>query len=148
MANLNSAVSRRAIEEIVIRGDADALDDLLASDFVGHCGNDRIVDRDGFRKRVTEVIEGFSDRQISIEDQLVDGDKVITRWKMIGTHSSMFRGASATGQQITMVGISIDRIAGGKIVECWSNTDDLGLLQQLGVVPAPRDWDARVPAAP
>jgi predicted ester cyclase len=137
MANLNSAVSRRAIEEIVIRGDVHALDDLLASDFVGHCGNNRIVDRDGFRKRVTEVIEGFSDRQISIEDQLVDGDKVITRWKMMGTHSSMFRGASATGQQITMVGICIDRIAGGKIVESWQISDDAGLMHQLEQVKEP-----------
>jgi predicted ester cyclase len=137
MADLISVVPRRAIEEIVIRGDVRALDDLLASDFVGHCGNDSIVDREGLRKRVTELIDGFSDRQVSIEDQLVDGDKVITRWKMMGTHSSMFRGTSATGQRITMVGISIDRIAGGKIVESWQISDDAGLMHQLEQVQEP-----------
>jgi predicted ester cyclase len=137
MSDLIGVVPRRAIEEVVIRGDLRALDDVLASDFVGHCGNDRTVGREELRKRVTEIIEGFSDRQVSIEDQLVDGDKVITRWKIMATHSGPFRGASATGQQITMVGISIDRIAGGKIVESWEISDDAGLMDQLRLVQEP-----------
>jgi predicted ester cyclase len=61
----------------------------------------------------------------------------VTRWIAQGTHRGDFQGIPATGNQIRLTGIDIDRIAGGKVVECWTNVDEFGLMQQLGVVPTP-----------
>jgi predicted ester cyclase len=83
------------------------------------------------------MLSAFSDRRVTIEDQLADGDKVATRWRVTATHSGEFHGIPATGRRGSMTGISIDRLAGGKIVESWEVTDDAGLLRQLGAVLAP-----------
>ena len=79
----------------------------------------------------------FPDLRISVEDQVAEGDKVVTRWRARGTHKGPFQGISPTGKRGEISGTIIDRIADGKIIECWSNSDDLGLLQQLGVVHMP-----------
>jgi predicted ester cyclase len=62
---------------------------------------------------------------------------VVTRWLAHGTHTGEFQGIPPTGKQGRFMGIDIDRIANGKVVECWPSADELGLLQQLGVIPAP-----------
>ena len=80
------------------------------------------------------MLSAFSDRQVVIADQVVAGDKVTTRWIATGVHAGQFNGIPATGRHVSMTGISIDRIAGGKIVESWEVTDDAGLLRQLGVL--------------
>jgi predicted ester cyclase len=82
------------------------------------------------------MLSAFSDRQVVIADQVVAGDKVATRWTATGVHSGDFNGIPATGHRVSLTGISIDRIASGKIVESWEVTDDAGLLRQLGVLPS------------
>ena len=82
------------------------------------------------------MLSAFSDRQVEIADQVIAGDKVATRWQATGVHSGDFNGIPATGRHFRMTGISIARIAGGKIVESWEVTDDAGLLRQLGVLPS------------
>jgi predicted ester cyclase len=77
----------------------------------------------------------FPDLQITVEDQLAEGDKVPTRWKARGTHDGEFAGIPPTGKQGMVTGTTISRIAAGKIVEERSNWNTLGLLQPLGVVP-------------
>ncbi len=62
---------------------------------------------------------------------------MVTRWTAEGTHLGEFQGIPPTGKHGTFTGIDIDRVVDGKVVECWTNTDDLGLMQQLGVIPAP-----------
>ena len=79
----------------------------------------------------------MTDRQVKIADQVVAGDKVVTRWQATGVHAGEFNGIPATGRRVSLTGISIDRIAGGRIVESWEVTDDAGLLRQLGVMPSP-----------
>lgn len=83
------------------------------------------------------MLAAFTDRQVAIADQVVAGDKVATRWTATGVHSGEFQGIPASGCHVKMVGISIDRFAGGKIVESWEVTDDAGLLRQIGVLPSP-----------
>ena len=75
--------------------------------------------------------------QFTIEEQIAEGDKVATRWTVTGTHKGDYRGISPDGKVGTNTGITIHRIAGGKMVESWVNSDDLGMLQQLGVVSMP-----------
>jgi predicted ester cyclase len=73
--------------------------------------------------------------QIVLEDQISSEDKVVDRWTGHGTHRGEFMGIAPTGKNITAAGISIHRIAGGKIAETWNNYDALGIFQQLGIIP-------------
>jgi steroid delta-isomerase-like uncharacterized protein len=79
---------------------------------------------------------GFPDIQVSIEDLVAEGKKVVAHWTWCGTNQGEFQGIPPTGKQVTGSGISIQRIADGKIAEAWVNFDTLGMLQQLGVIPA------------
>jgi steroid delta-isomerase-like uncharacterized protein len=115
------------------RGHVAAIDELFASDFAGHDTAGGTFGREEFREGVIAMLSAFSDREVEIADQVVAGDKVATRWLATGVHSGDLNGIPATGRSVRLTGISIDRIAGGKIVESWEVTDDAGLLRQLGV---------------
>ena len=77
------------------------------------------------------------DLTYTIEDQIAEGDRVVTRYTASGTHQGEFFGVGATGERITMSGIMIDRLEGGKMVEEWPEYDLLGVMQQLGAVRTP-----------
>jgi predicted ester cyclase len=79
----------------------------------------------------------FPNIHVTIEDQIAEGDKVVTRWTGHGTHQGELMGIPPTNKAVTVTGIAIDRIVAGKIVEHWENFDQLGMLVQLGVVPPP-----------
>jgi len=137
MDTTNAQVMRNAFRAIVQGGNVDAIDELFASDFVGHDTAGGTFGRDEFRGGVNEMLAAFTERRVDIADQLTDGDKVATRWTVTALHSGAYRGIPATGRRGYLTGISIDRLAGGKIVESWEVTDDAGLLRQLGVLPSP-----------
>lgn len=130
-------VMRRAFEEIMSRGNVAVIDELFAHDFAGHDTTGGTFGREEFRYGVLAMLAAFSDRDVEIADQVVNGDKVATRWRATGVHSGEFNGIPATGRHVRMTGISIDRIAAGKVIESWEVTDDAGLLRQLGVLPSP-----------
>jgi steroid delta-isomerase-like uncharacterized protein len=135
MDESNGQVMRRAFEEIMTRGNIAAINELFASDFTGHDTSGGTFGREEFREGVLDMLSAFSDRQVKIADQVVAEDKVVTRWQATGVHAGEFNGIPATGRRVSLTGISIDRIAGGRIVESWEVTDDAGLLRQLGVDP-------------
>jgi steroid delta-isomerase-like uncharacterized protein len=135
MDESNGQVMRRAFEEIMTRGNIAAINELFASDFTGHDTSGGTFGREEFREGVLDMLSAFSDRQVKIADQVVAADKVVTRWQATGVHAGEFNGIPATGRRVSLTGISIDRIAGGRIVESWEVTDDAGLLRQLGVDP-------------
>lgn len=126
----NKAIVRRWNDEL-FKGNPDIIDELAAASYVNH----DIGDREAFKRYRAELGAAFSDMSIAIEDTIAEGDKVVSRWTMSWTHTGEFRGISATGKQATFSGMSIHRIEGGKVVEDWSNSDSLGLMQQLGVIP-------------
>ena len=136
MNETNGHLMQRAFDEIMQRGNVDAIDQLFASEFTGHDTAGGTFSREEFREGVRAMLSAFADRQVELADQVIDGDKVATRWTATGVHSGDFNGIPATGRPISMTGISIDRIAGGKIVESWEVTDDAGLLRQVGVLPS------------
>ena len=136
MDERNDEVMRRALERIVQRGDLNAIDEFFASDFAGHDTAGGTFGREEFRQGVMAMLSAFSKRRVEIADQVVNGDQVVTRWIARGVHSGDLNGIPATGRSVRLTGISIDRLAGGKIVESWEVTDDAGLLRQLGVFPA------------
>ena len=79
----------------------------------------------------------FPDLQMNVEDMIAEGDKVVARVRMSGTHQGEFMGIDPTGNRVEISGIDILRVADGKIVEHWGNFDDLGMMQQLGVIEQP-----------
>jgi len=137
MSEANKMLVRRAFEDIYNRGNLTAVDEYVASDFVIHAPSEDIHGPTGARRYIAMLREAFPDFHITIEDQIADGDRVVTRWTAEGTHLGEFQGIPPTGKHGTFTGIDIDRVVDGKVVECWTNTDDLGLMQQLGVIPAP-----------
>ncbi len=78
----------------------------------------------------------FPDTQFVIDEQIAEGDRVMTRWTAHGTHKGEFPGIPVTGRKAEVSGVQVDRFVNGKIVETWSVFDQLGLMQQLGAVPA------------
>jgi steroid delta-isomerase-like uncharacterized protein len=80
---------------------------------------------------------GFPDLVHNIEDQVAEGEKVVTRVTVTGTNKGQFQGMPATGKQVKFTGIAIDRVVNGKIKERWVDFDVMGLMQQLGAIPAP-----------
>ena len=138
MSQQNTMLVRRGVEEVWNRGNYAVVDDLVASDFVIHAATpaDEIHGPEGAKQYVAMLRAAFPDLHFTIEDQIAEGDRVVTRWTARGTHDGEFQGIPPTGKQFTMMGIDIDRIANGKLVECWPMMDELGLLQQLGALPA------------
>jgi len=132
----NKAMDRRFFEEVWNRGNLAVVDELMSSDFKSHDPT-IAAGSAGFKHFVSLFRAAFPDVHITIEDQLAEGDKVVTRWTARGTHKGDLMGIAPTGKQVTVTGINIGRVEGGKFVEGWFNIDDLGLLQQLGVVPMP-----------
>jgi steroid delta-isomerase-like uncharacterized protein len=135
----NKTLMRRAVKEVWNGENIAAVDELVTSDVVLHLAKpgDEIRGAESVTQFYTTLQAAFPDIHFTIDDQIADGDKVVTRWTCRGTHKGEFQGMSPTGKQINVTGIDIDRIANGKVVECWPIMDELGMLQQLGVVPAP-----------
>ena len=136
MSEQNKARIRRVIEEAYCRGNLAVVDEVAASDLVIHASSQDIRGRDGAKQYVTMIRKAFPDIHFTIEDQIAEGDEVVTRWTARGTHQGSFQGVPATGREIRLMGTDIDRMAGGKVVECWAHMDELGLMQQLGAIAA------------
>ena len=133
----NKALMRR-IYEVFNTGNLALADEVIAADAVDHQAMPGMAPgREGFKQLVTMFRAAFPDLECIIEDMLAEGDKVVTRLTMRGTHQGELMGIAPTGRPITVTGIDIVRFAQGQVVEHWGNQDDLGMLQQLGVVPAP-----------
>lgn len=141
MSERNKVIARRAFDEVYNQGNLELVDELVSSDFVAHVASEDIHGPAGMKQFVTSLREAFPDLHIAIDDQVAEGDRVVTRWTARGTHAGPFQGVPPTGRQGIMTGIDIDRVIDGKAVECWTTADYLGLMQQLGVVPAPGQED-------
>lgn len=141
MANIldqNKAVVRQFVEEVQSQHRLELIDQLIASEYNDHATGPGIIPgREGFKQFFGMMLSSFPDLHATIHDQIAEGDKVVTRKTIRGTHKGVFRGIPPTGKQIELDVIDIFRVANGKIVEHWMQADFLGLLQQVGEVPAP-----------
>ena len=137
----NKELVRKWVDEVLNRRDVSEQSpayQLVAADFVGHFpGQPPIEGLEAYRQFGSLYFSAFPDLQITPEDLIAEGDKVTMRYGWRGTHKGELMGIPATGKQVTTSGISILRVANGKIAEQWDSFDNLGMLQQLGVVPAP-----------
>jgi len=117
------------------RGDVSAADKAYAADCVIHINGspDPNLSVAGFKQMMSGLLAAFPDLRITIEDQIVAGDKVATRWVAEGTNSGSFGGVPPTGRRVRVNGLILDRVADGRIVERWEQWDQAGMMQQLGL---------------
>ena len=136
----NKTITRRFLEEIFAGGNLELVDELFAPNFVLHDPSvpQEVLGPEGIRQYITMYRTAYPDTYFTIEDQIAEGDRVVTRWTGQGTHQGELMGIPPTGARVTVTGIEIDRIAGGKIEETWVSYDALGMMQQLGVIPLPQ----------
>ena len=133
----NKALVSRYFHAAWNQGNSAVIDELFATNFQAH--NPAVPNggsRDGFNQFNSVFRNAFPDLRISQDDVIAEGDQVVTRFTVHGTQQGEFQGIPPTGKQMTITGMEIVRVSGGKIVEAWSEFDQLGMLQQLGVIPA------------
>src|SRR5437763_347338 len=137
----NKAIARRFIEQVWNERDMALVQELFAPDVVRHDSasptQTEIHGLEKMKQMISTVSRAFPDLYQTLDDQIAEGDKVVNRWTARGTHQGAYMGIAPTGKSITFTGITIFRIAEGKIVEQWVEQDMVGFLQQLGVMPSP-----------
>jgi steroid delta-isomerase-like uncharacterized protein len=145
MSERNKSLVRREFEEMFSRGgNLDTAAELYAPEYVLHepaFGEVRGVE--AARRFAATYRRAFPDLQTTIEDQVAEGDRVVSRFSASGTHKGETGDfGPATGNHVELTGITIDRFTDGKIVEEWTNFDALGLLQQIELIPEMEEMEA------
>jgi steroid delta-isomerase-like uncharacterized protein len=143
----NTAIVRRFIDEVFVAQRQDAVETLLADDFVGHTWGPKPVDRGFVRDALTRVRAGLSDVSMTVEDTVADADRVAVRLTSRARHSGEFMGMAPTGKTYEIEEMHLFRIADGRIAEHWHVADIAGMLRQLGATP-PAQGDAEASRAP
>ena len=134
----NREITRRVFEEIWNKKKLEVADELMAADYVHHDPQSPDVAKgiEGYKQFVSYYLNAFPDLHFTIEDEIADENTVVSRWTATGTHQGDLPGIARTGRQFSVTGMTIARVRDGKFIESWGNWDALGLMQQLGVVPA------------
>jgi steroid delta-isomerase-like uncharacterized protein len=136
MSEDNKALARHWVE-ILTQGNFDLAEEIYASDFVAHdpAMPEDVRGAEGRKEFYSMYRSAFPDAEITIEGQVAEGDKVVTRWTGRGTHQGELMGVPPSGNRVEVAGITISRIEGGKVAEEWDNYDALGKMQQIGAIP-------------
>jgi predicted ester cyclase len=137
MAADNKKIVRQVLEE-PWKGNLGVIDEFIDANYIGYdpSSPDPIRGPQGMREFVQQFLTAFPDGRITVDEQIAEGDFVATRWTGRGTHEGDLMGIAPTRKQATVSGLSYTKCKNGKLVEDWSNWDTLGLLQQIGAVPA------------
>ena len=133
----NKALVRRFYDAVFNEKNLAAIDDFLDPHITEHALPPGLPHgSEGSRRFIGMYLAAFPDLHLTAEDMVAEGDEVTARFTMRGTHRGEFMGIPPTSKQVAITGIQIVRIVGGRIAENWINLDALGMLQQLGVIPA------------
>jgi steroid delta-isomerase-like uncharacterized protein len=135
----NKQVIGNFLDEVINQGKLERADALVRSDFIelDPLPGQR-QGREGLKEMIGLIRSAFPDTNWVVEEMVAEGDKVVTRFHWTGTHEGAFLGIPATGKQVKVNGVVIDRLDEGKMAESRILMNDLSLLQQLGVVPMPQ----------
>jgi predicted ester cyclase len=141
MSEENKTKVRRLLEEGFGQGKVDVVDEVLRSDFVCYDPNSEageIRGADTIKGEIEYFRIAAPDLTYTVEDQVAEGDKVVSRYRVSGTHQGEFFGVPGTGNRVEFTGIQIDRFdESGKMVEEWPEYDLLGAMRQIGAIPEP-----------
>ena len=133
MSEQNKAIARRIFDEVASKGNLDVIDELVSPNHVYH-SDPELSGIEGQKKLVTTYRTAFPDLILTVQDQIAEGDKVVTRFTAQGTHKGDLMGTPPTGKQVTATPISIMRFADDKVVEEWELVDEMGMMRQLGLM--------------
>ena len=132
----NIATVRRMIEQVYNKRHIDLIEEFFTEDVILHViGIPSSSELEALRKYISQGLNAFPDFKLTFEDEIAAGDKVAARWTMTGTQKGELSGIPATDKQVTESGMSFYRLTNAKIAEIWFLADNLGLMQQLGVIP-------------
>ncbi len=132
----NKAAVQRMGEEAFNKGNLEVLDELVAPDVVDHDpAPGQASGREGIKEFVSTLRNAFPDLQLAVENMVAEGDYVAFNYTINGTHQGEFMGIEPTGNHVSVRAMEMVRISGGQMVDRWGNTDQLGLLEQLGALP-------------
>ena len=136
MSEQNKALFRRFTDEVINGKNTSVIGELMAVDMVDHnLMPGQAAGLEGMEQMMTMFLSAFPDLHTTIDVLIAEGDVVSGRMTTTGTHRGDFMGIPATGKQVKFSEIHIVRIVNGKAVEHWGNSDDMGMMQQLGVIP-------------
>jgi steroid delta-isomerase-like uncharacterized protein len=131
----NKALVRRVLELLNERDTAAAFE-YYAPDYIYHGpGGQELGGREGIKGLWAVFFAAFPDLGATIEDMVAEGDKLVLRWRVQGTHKGEFQGIAPTNKQVTLPLMEMFRVAGGQLAEAWDSYDRLDLMQQLGAIP-------------
>lgn len=134
----NKALVRRFVDEVQSGGHIDLIDEICSPGFVNHSAPPGVPPNCEGVKHLTAMFRrAFPDSYFNVEDMMAEGEKVVTRKTFHGTHEGELMGIPPTGRRVSMGLIDIVRIADGRVTEHWSVGDNLGMMQQLGIIPQP-----------
>ena len=133
----NIVLVRRIFEEGINQNKPGIFDELIALSYVNHDIPAPAPGLEGFKMVIGMFLAAFPDMRVTIEEELAEDNKVITRGYFTGTHKGDFQGVPPTGKQIKVKYIDIWLVENDKLVENWVRLDELGMVQQLGVIPVP-----------
>jgi len=143
LAEENKAVVRRFFEELLSTDDFAVADKLLSPGFRFYfAGSPDPMDLESYKEFLAARRGAFPNRRFVVEDMIAEGDKVSARFTMRGTHKGELRGLAPSGREVTMTGIDMIRLEEGKMVEDRVAVDQLGMMQQLGVIASPQHAEA------
>lgn len=137
-AEANTAILRRFFEEVVNKKNLAPVDQFFSPDFVDHIPIPHAPGSEGLKQFGAAIFNAFPDFNLTVEDTIAEGDKVVARVTNRGTQKGEFLGIAPSGKQAVWGAIWIVRIVGGRVVERWVEFDLLGLMRQLGAVPGPK----------
>lgn len=135
MTEANKALVRRFIEEIFVKGNVAAVDELVADDFVPYTWPHTGDGKHDVKQAMARVAKGLSDPEFVIEDEIAEGDRVVVRVHASATQSGEFMRMPASGKRYSIEEIHIFRLREGKVIAHWHQFDQMGLMQQLGALP-------------
>jgi steroid delta-isomerase-like uncharacterized protein len=138
MSATNKAIVRRLYEEVWNLRKLELINEIVSPSHALHAPTllGSSVGPEAYKRQFLSMLEGYPDLQWTVEDLIAEGDKVVACWTMSGTHKGEYMGVPATNKKVSFDGITIHHFSGGKIMDSYSNWDALGMMQQLGVVPA------------
>jgi steroid delta-isomerase-like uncharacterized protein len=137
----NRELFQRYFDEVANGGDLDGADEIFATDYLHHDPANPdprpVVGPQGVKAHLESLKGAFPDLVFEIDDMVANGDSIVVRWTARGTNTGDYFGMPPTGKSIEITGMNTWNTRDGKAIEGWVNRDDMGLLQQLGVVPTP-----------
>lgn len=134
IAAANKELLRRFYKEVYVNWNMALADDVISPQFISHDWPKGTTGPKAFRDYYSAIRAALADARYEVDDLIAEGDRVVVRWRLMGTHKGAFRSIAPTGRPITLKGIAIYRVERGKLMERWVVSDLYGALEESGAL--------------